>query len=166
MTTVNAYAFLDCNSLKTITFGNTVTSLGTAALSGCAALEEIYSLNPNPPLTSSNTFDYINKATCKLYVPEGAYSAYWVAEGWGDFANILTVDTHVTNPQQTGVKVTTEENEIVISDTEAGANITIYTTSGAMLTTLTANGNEQRISLPAGTLYFVKVGDKTFKVAL
>jgi len=32
---------------------------------------------------------WLDKVTCKLYVPAGAVADYQVAEGWSDFANIL-----------------------------------------------------------------------------
>jgi len=54
----------------------------------------------------------------------------------------------------------------VIAGAELGATITVYTVTGTQLLTLTATGNEQRITLPGGALYFVKVGSQMMKVAL
>lgn len=34
-------------------------------------------------------FEGVNKIACALFVPEGRYQPYWLADGWGDFANIV-----------------------------------------------------------------------------
>lgn len=34
-------------------------------------------------------FEGVNKIACALFVPEGRYQPYWLADVWGDFANIV-----------------------------------------------------------------------------
>lgn len=44
-------------SLKTLTIGNSVTSIGTSAFKGCTSLVSIISLNTTPPEIKTSTFD-------------------------------------------------------------------------------------------------------------
>ncbi|GAB6394769.1 MAG: Leucine rich repeat-containing protein [Bacteroidales bacterium] len=89
VTSIGESAFEGCRSLVSVTFPDGVTSIRSLAFSGCSGLTKIYSQNQTPPSVEDNTFTYVDKTICKLYVPEGAKAAYRVAEGWKEFANIL-----------------------------------------------------------------------------
>ena len=39
-----------------------------------------------------SVFKGVNKEKCVLYVPQDSYQDYWLAEGWGDFKNIVEYD--------------------------------------------------------------------------
>lgn len=56
--------------------------------------------------------------------------------------------------------------EIVISGIERGDAISVYDEGGKIIAQTVANGNEQRIAIPAKGIYIVKTGEKTVKVCL
>jgi len=41
------------------------------------------------PPHASSSFNGMNKASCKLYVPKGTFAAYKSAAGWSNFTNII-----------------------------------------------------------------------------
>ena len=45
-----------------------------------------------PASTTNSTFEGVDKDKCILYIPQGTYQDYWLAEGWGDFKNIVEYD--------------------------------------------------------------------------
>lgn len=55
---------------------------------------------------------------------------------------------------------------IVVKGVEEGAITTVYSETGEQILKIKTRSNEQHISLPRGSLYFVKSGDQTVKVAL
>jgi len=60
---------------------------------------------------NGNVFENVNKSTCKLYVPIGSYSSYWIANVWGDFTNIIEEDvTAITSSYIDAISVTSETN--------------------------------------------------------
>ena len=92
ITTIGKSAFEGCVALIALTLPSTVTSIGENAFSNCSALASIYSNIPNPQNISSKVFDGVNKQKCILYVPKDTYLRYWLADGWGDFENIVEYD--------------------------------------------------------------------------
>lgn len=69
-----------------------VKSLGHSAFDGCTQLKEIHCLPTTPPTITVSGFSSEVLNNCKLYIPKGSYNAYWVAQGWGDFKNIIEGD--------------------------------------------------------------------------
>lgn len=63
-------------------------------------------------------------------------------------------------------KVYGSNGEIVISGIERGDAISVYDEGGKIIAQTVANGNEQRIAIPAKGIYIVKTGEKTVKVCL
>lgn len=79
VTALETYAFYRCYSLKHLTIPATVTSIGSAALSGLSDLEELKFEGSTPP-TMYNTGSYGNlPTTCKILVPAGSLEAYTTA---------------------------------------------------------------------------------------
>ena len=74
--------------------------------------------------------------------------------------------TSVSENKETPFIISTDGEGISISGVEPGATITVFTVSGTELLTLPATGDKQRIALPSGGIYIVKVGNQTVKVAL
>jgi hypothetical protein len=89
VTTIGIEAFLECDSLTSITIPNSVAAIGRNAFTYCGSLTEVISLNPQPLDIESSVFSYVDKATCTLKVPVGSASLYRAAEGWKEFANIV-----------------------------------------------------------------------------
>ena len=69
-----------------------VKSLGHSAFDGCTQLKEIHCLPTTPPTITVSGFSSEVLNNCKLYIPKGSYNAYWIAQGWGDFKNIIEGD--------------------------------------------------------------------------
>lgn len=57
-------------------------------------------------------------------------------------------------------------NNIVVKGAEVGDIINVYSIDGVLLNSVVADGGELRISAQSGTVYLVKDGDRTIKVAL
>ncbi len=77
---INYSAFINCSGLTSITIPNTVTSISNYAFYGCIGLTSVKTLNPIPPMCSSNSFYPVYDAI--LSIPEGAKDAYTTAKGW------------------------------------------------------------------------------------
>lgn len=71
-----------------ITIGNSVTSIGWRAFSGCSGLTSIISYAITPPTCGSHAFDEVDKQACRLIVPPGSKEAYQNADEWKDFLTI------------------------------------------------------------------------------
>ena len=83
---INYSAFINCSGLTSITIPNTVTSISSCAFYNCIGLTSVKSLNPIPPMCSSNSFYPVYDAI--LFIPEGTKDAYTTAMGWEYFTNI------------------------------------------------------------------------------
>ena len=66
-----------------------MTTIEYSAFSGCTALADITSLNPEPPTVVYSVFDEVEKENCRLHVPSEAIDAYKSANVWKDFFNIV-----------------------------------------------------------------------------
>lgn len=166
VTSIGDMAFLNCNDLLSVTISEDVTSIGDSAFYTCSSLQEIRVQNSTPPSIGNFGLSQIDKSTCTLYVPAGSGEAYAAADQWKDFLNIIEVVVSVPQKEEASLTISKEGDGIMITGVEPGATITVYTVTGTQLLTLTATGNEQRITLPGGALYFVKVGSQMMKVAL
>ena len=89
VTSIGEFAFWKCESLTSVVIPNSVTSIGEQAFWKCESLTSITNYAIVPQAINSNVFDFVNKSTCTLYVPNTSIAAYQAADGWGDFTNIL-----------------------------------------------------------------------------
>lgn len=89
---ISARAFSNCKSLKSITLGKNIRRLEYSTFSDCTQLQEIHCLPITPPTITEFCFDSEVLNNCKLYIPKGTYNDYWIAQGWGDFKNIIEGD--------------------------------------------------------------------------
>ncbi|GEM_PF-3457709 len=118
VTSLDNEAFRSCTSLKNVFLPN-IRTLGAAAFSGDVSVESIY-LGENlerlyddtfyncskvksftccvevPPITTSTTFEGMDKASCILYVPEESVDYYKMAVNWKDFKNIKPIKNETT----------------------------------------------------------------------
>ncbi len=167
VTSIERVAFATCYYLNSIMIPSSVTSIELGAFSECYSVREIYVKNTTPPTVGAYGFYGADTITCKLYVPIGSKAAYAAADEWKDFENIEEIDmTSVPESEEATLMISTDVDGITITGAEPGASITVYTATGTKLLTLPVTGDEQRIALPGGGLYFVKVGSKTMKVIL
>ena len=105
-TDIGSSAFYGCKGLKTIHLSAAITSIGSSAFSGCTNLQSIFADMPSPLNLDASTFNNVDKKTCTLYVPQGKYQTYWLADVWGDFSNIIDSSSG-TIDEQVSVNVTT-----------------------------------------------------------
>ena len=89
---IPAYLFARSEALKLVTIPNSVTSIGESAFTDCANLNAIYNYGETPANAYSDSFDGVNKSTCKLYVPKNSINAYKNAPVWRDFYSISAVE--------------------------------------------------------------------------
>lgn len=89
---IDGYSFSNCKSLKSITLGKNIRRLEYSTFSDCTQLQEIHCLPITPPTITEFCFDSEVLNNCKLYIPKGTYNDYWIAQGWGDFKNIIEGD--------------------------------------------------------------------------
>ena len=91
VTLIDMGAFEACG-LKSIYIPTSVKYIGDGAFKNCSKLTSIYISAEIPASTTNSTFEGVDKDKCILYVPQGTYQDYWLAEGWGDFKNIVEYD--------------------------------------------------------------------------
>ena len=80
--------FNEKSTLTEVTIGNTVTSIGDYAFSGCSKLTTLYSLNPIPPTVGNDNFTNSHYLNLNVYVPQGSLAAYQSADVWKNFWNL------------------------------------------------------------------------------
>lgn len=150
--------------LTNITIGNGVTTIGQQAFRGCSELKEIHNNNPIPQSIDNNCFSDVNKTTCKLYVPHGSYSAYWIAGIWGDFANIIEENITANNLiNNDNISIFNISNGIRIQ-TKQSTPITIYNLSGQLVYQSNIQG-DTNINLDKG-IYIVRTGNDSQKIVV
>ncbi len=115
---------------------SSVMSIGHDAFSECSGLASVYVSWETPLGGVCSLFAGIDKTKCILYVPQGTYQDYLLADVWGDFENIVELDV-------TGIdNATTSANVKVVSR---------YSVNG------------QRLAAPAKGLNIVKYSDGSVK---
>ena len=98
VTTIEYDAFNLCQGLTTVTIGSSVSFIGSSAFYNCQGLSSITVLATTPPtLWNSGHFDYVNKESATVYVPNGSKSAYKAANGWNEFSNYVGLTFNTFN---------------------------------------------------------------------
>ena len=94
VTTIGNYAFQGCSSLTSVTLSDSIASIGTKAFYDCPNLTKVMSMNGTPPSCgdlqtfNNNVYNHAN-----LYVPKESKSKYIASANWGQFINIIGINT-------------------------------------------------------------------------
>ena len=89
LTTIGNATFKNCRSLKKIEIPASVTSIEQYAFSNCNSLSHIYMNSTTPPTINTQTFDDYETPT--LHVPSSAKTSYTKADNWKNFKNIIAI---------------------------------------------------------------------------
>ena len=127
--------YLNDEEITSIVVPSSITTLGKYAFQRCSNLLSVYVSWPTP-ISAYDTFSEADLGNCTLYVPQGTEQDYFLADGWGDFGNIVEYDP-------TGI-------DMVTTSTDA-KELSRYSVNG------------QRLSAPAKGLNIVKYSDGSVK---
>ena len=80
------------DKLKSLTFGEEVSSVQTNSFIGCPNLKDVTSYSKVVPTTIGNVFTPSYQTNATLHVPYALYDEYKVANVWKDFGKIVNFD--------------------------------------------------------------------------
>lgn len=114
--TIGAYAFGQCDDLKTVVLGSNISEIGSSAFSSFTSLTDVYTYSITPQAidlwTFGNVFPYDGNPSCKatLHVLPGCKASYETAEGWSSFNEIIE-DAQITGIRTTTSNTTASDDE-------------------------------------------------------
>ena len=164
VTSIGEYAFYLCSGLTSVTIGNSVTSIGYEAFYGCSAMTKLYSKAVVPPTCGKKAFYNIDKSNCELYVPQASITKYQIADQWKEFFFIKDIESGIEDVYVEEVAVTVEDGKIVVKNVTG--IVTVYNLKGIAVATEIADGNEVRFDNLQPGVYIVVVNNKSVKVVL
>ncbi len=159
VTSIGGAAFAYCSTLTKITIPGSVTQIKGSAFR-LSALKELHVEATEPPVCDPLSFNGVEVAKCKLYVPIGSIEKYKTADIWKDFIILAGVDDITAD--DSGVAVRTVGRDITISGAPDDALVEVYNTAGMTV----YSGTAKTIAAPASGLYIVRVAGTTHKVAV
>jgi len=164
---IKSGAFYECTGLTSLAIPVSVDSIEVAAFYDCLALKEVHVIRTEPVTLNAYTFGNLDYDSCTLYVPMGSKAAYEAADVWNWFGNIVEEGVvSVKGTEALPFAVFVERGAVVVKGVSEGEPIYVFTVNGLLQKEVTATGDAQRITLPAGTVYFVKAGDQVVKIIL
>lgn len=89
VTILSTGTFSGCTALTSITLPAALATIQSGAFAGCKALKEIHCKSQTPPEVADNAFVYVNKSTCKLFVPRRSLASYKKDAKWSGFLTIV-----------------------------------------------------------------------------
>lgn len=165
MTEMNSDMFNGCTNLSSVTLGSKLNEISYGAFEGCPNIVEVNSLNPTPPEFWTYGFSGFEDevyGNAVLRVPVGSRPAYFKADCWINFDNIVETDFGgVDDVAADGVSVTVSGGNIIVGGAGDGAAVEVYNIAGQRV----YSGTAKPVALGKG-LYIVRVAGRTFKVAL
>lgn len=166
MTEMNSDMFNGCTNLSSVTLGSKLNEISDGAFEGCPNIVEVNSLNPTPPEFWTYGFSGFEDevyGNAVLRVPVGSRPAYFKADCWINFDNIVETDFGgVDDVAADGVSVTVSGGNIIVGGAGDGAAVEVYNIAGQRVYSgfgTTVGGLERGI-------YIVSVDGRIFKIAL
>ncbi len=159
VTSIGGAAFAHCSTLTKITIPGSVTQIKGSAFR-LSALKELNVEATEPPVCDPLSFNGVEVAKCKLYVPIVSIEKYKAADVWKDFIILAGVDDITAD--DSGIMVRTVGRDITISGAPVDALVEVYNTAGMTV----YSGTAKTVSAPASGLYIVRVAGTTHKVAV
>ena len=168
MTEMSSDMFNGCTNLSSVTLGSKLNEISDGAFEGCPNIVEVNSLNPTPPEFYIGTYGFSGfedevYGNAVLRVPVGSRPAYFKADCWINFDNIVETDFGgVDDVAADGVSVTVSGGNIIVGGAGDGAAVEVYNIAGQRVYSgfgSTVGGLERGI-------YIVRVAGRTFKIAL
>ena len=147
---IKNYAFYNCQSIKSVEIGESVTSIGSSAFSGCDKLSKVTAYPTTVPNAYESSFAHYN---AYLYVPCDVYEDYDLDDVFGSFKYIKCIAAEeVDAPDKVEIEVDEDNNAIVIWPSTDGAKKYELEISkdGEVFCTLLFNENGQLTSIDFG----------------
>ena len=167
--TIGAEAFEDCTSLKTVVMGENMKSVGENCFLHCDDITSVRVESKEPPHCAVNAFGETVCNTAVLQVPSGTKAAYMKAEGWSRFRHIEeAAATAIGDVEGAADKVRLQQRgtTLLVEGMPEKSVVQVFDMKGTLVKSQSADGNSLQIELAAGNAYLVKVGQRTFKVAM
>ena len=111
VTTIGEAAFCECDSLTSVTITDSVTTIGEYAFAYCYNLTNVYCEATTPPSLGDYVFDY-NASDRTIYVPDASVEAYKTAEYWSEYANAIVGYDFVNGNEEVFGKLPHEQFEV------------------------------------------------------
>ena len=147
---IKNYAFYNCQSIKSIEIGESVTSIGSSAFYGCDKLRKVTAYPTTVPNVYKSSFAHYNAA---LYVPCNVYDDYFFDDVFGTFKVTECIAAEeVDAPEKVEIEVDEDNNANVIWPSTDGAKKYELEISkdGEVFCTLLFNENGQLTSIDFG----------------
>ena len=146
VTAIGANAFTGISSLKKVSFGESVKTIGEQAFYNCVNLETIFNYRTTPTNTYSNAFDGVDKFECVLYVLPSSIDMYNNASVWRDFYYTYAIGAEETTVTTDDVTVEPQNNAVTLTwptDDNAASYTIEITKDGVLFCTLIFNADGQ-----------------------
>ena len=147
---IKNYAFYNCQSIKSVEIGESVTSIGSSAFYGCDKLRKVTAYPTTVPNVYKSSFAHYNAA---LYVPCDVYDDYFFDDVFGTFKVTECIAAEeVDAPEKVEIEVDEDNNANVIWPSTDGAKKYELEISkdGEVFCTLLFNENGQLTSIDFG----------------
>lgn len=156
--------FANISTLKKVTLGNKVTTMGGAMFAGCENINEVHSLNTTPPAEAQFDEEVYNNAV--LFIAKSAKDDYATADGWKEFVNVVTQGSSIIEDIYVedgayNISILAVNGEIIVNGAE-DALIAVYSINGGLI----YQGVNRPVAVDNKGVYVIIVNNKAYKVAL
>lgn len=158
--------FANISTLKKVTLGSKVTTMGGAMFAGCENIEMVYAMGTTPATEAEFESKVYDHAT--LVVPVGTLNVYSVADGWKEFFTIQDVNGNVgvedivINGEDGSEPTIMVENGEIIVNADEDAQIAVYSINGGLI----YQGVNRPVAVAAKGVYVVVVNGNAVKVVI